>query len=192
MEQRPHERAPRIHAIYDFQRGMVTGLSPGAVPPDASLWAINVDAARGGLRVRRGRERVGNRLPAASSTCYWIGQYRRRSDAGTFTLQTLRINATDLFELVGDVWVQRGSVATQSLVQGRQFANRMWFSDGIVPGVVWDGSTVEPWGYSSPLSPPVYLAENGAGGYLYDGKTYQVAYTFYSSTTSRKQIRPKR
>lgn len=171
--------------IGDFSRGLAMGISPGLVPPEASLWSINFETARGGLRSRKGRERVGNRLPAGSSTCYWLGQYRKRTGGGTTTDQTLRINSQDLFELVGSTWTFRGSVSAQRLTTGHQFVNRLWFGDGVVSGKVWDGSTIQEWSSGAPGLPLVYVSVAGVGGNLSDGD-FQAVWTLYSTSTGEE------
>lgn len=182
MPEGPYEVPRQIQSIHEFSRGFVMGLSPGKVPPEAALWAINIDHARGGLRNRRGRERVGQRLPAASSTCYWLGQYRRHMGAGTpVTLQNLRVNATDLYELVGEVWTYRGSMGFRRLTTGLQFHNRMWLGEGSSMKV-WDGSTIQSWGFNAP-EPLVYVSTAETGGYLFADGVYGAVIILYSSTT---------
>ncbi len=192
-ERRYDSDEPLYQKFADFSAGMAVGLTPGVVPAEACLWAINVDPARGGLRSRYGRQRMGNRLPAGSSTCYWLGQFRKRLEAGSVNKQVLRINSADLFELVphltlglvSGTWTFRGSVSSERITTGLQFANRMWYGDGIASGRVWDGDTLQPWGQIAPGTPALG-AQISVGGNLFNTKVYQIVYTLYSTTTTEE------
>jgi hypothetical protein len=182
MPEKPWEEERREEPYYTWNRGMAMGPSPGSIPPEYSLWAINTDAARGGLRNRLGRGRVGDRLPAGSATCYWLGQLRIRGTAGSVTRSYLRINRFDLFQLTGEpdptgVWAPKGSVSVARLVCGQQWFNKMWFGDG-ASTKVWDGDTLQEWGWLAP-PPPVFVSESTPGGNLFNAKTYQLGYTLF-------------
>lgn len=191
MTERRTDTEEALYEQYaDFSGGMAAGLTPGNVPPNAALWAVNVDPARGGLHSRYGRQRVGNRLPSASSTCYWLGMFRKREAAGSVTRQALRINSHDLFELIGPpdptgIWTFRGSVSSERITTGLQFVNRMWFGDGIVDGKVWDGDTLQPWGWPAPVTPS-FGPQSATGGHLFDGSVYGVVYVLVDPLTGEK------
>lgn len=180
MSEERYEEERRPLDFDAFEQGMAMGPSVGRTPPEAAQWAINVDPARGDLRNRRGRERVGDQIQGGSSTCYWLGQFRKREIAGTVTRQALHLSGQFLRKLANDVWGIVGTVTVNRLASVRQWVNRMWIGDGVEKSV-WDGDTLQPWGHDA----PAVATDNGetnAGGNLFEASVYQHAYTLFSTS----------
>ena len=162
---------PAPVTIEGWAQGLNTILRPESMPTDALRRAVNVDIDDvGKLSLRQGRSRIYTGTIQKGS--FWSGsKYTFFVEAGSLKRLLRKVDDT-----IGAQVIRTGMGAYP--VHFLELNDRIYYTNGIVTGVLTDDLEDLPWGLAAPGTQPNVAQGNGQ---LYAG-TYQVAVTFLTSS----------